>query len=119
MPAGSAVRNRSEIVTVATPRGQIEIARQETRGLRRESSWSWFWLARRRGSVDWREASTAREAIRRATLLPAGKSPAWLNEAAAEAERQLAAEENEETARTEAWGSPEDLERSATGENRA
>lgn len=119
MPLGSAVRTRSEVVAVATPRGQIEVAGQETRGLRRGSSWSWFWLARRRGSVDWQEASTAREAIRRATLLPAGKSPAWLNEAAAEAERQLAAEETKETARTEASGSPEDLERSATDENRA
>ena len=32
MPAGSAVRNRSEAVTVATPRGEVEVVRQEVRG---------------------------------------------------------------------------------------
>jgi hypothetical protein len=35
MPAGSAVRNRSETVTVVTPRGGVEVVRQEMRGLRR------------------------------------------------------------------------------------
>jgi hypothetical protein len=78
-------------VTVATPRGEVEILRQEMRGLRRGSSWKWFWLARRRGSAGWSEASTAREAIRRAILLPPRKLPAWLNEATAEAERELTA----------------------------
>src|SRR6516225_3726544 len=89
MPAGSAVRNRSETVTVSTPRGEVEVVRQQMRGLRRGSSWTWFWLAHRRGSGGWSEASTAREAIRRAVLLPPRKLPAWLNEAAAEAEREL------------------------------
>ena len=89
MPAGSAVRNRSEIVTVVSPRGQVEVARQEVRGLRRGSSWTWFWLAHRKGGGRWTEASTAREAIRRAMLLPPGKLPAWLYEIAAEAERQV------------------------------
>ena len=88
-PAGSAVRNRSEIGTVVTPRGEIEGARQEVRGLRRGSSWTWFWLAHRKGGGRWTEASTAREAIRRAMLLPPGKLPAWLYEIAAEAERQV------------------------------
>src|SRR6516165_12749895 len=93
MPAGSAVRNRSGTVTVVTPRGEVEVARQETRGLSRGSSWTWFWLARRRGTSGWSEASTAREAIRRAILLSPGKLPAWLNEAAAEAERELSGAE--------------------------
>jgi len=96
MPAGSAVRNRSETMTVATPRGEVEVARQEMRGLRRGTSWTWFWLARRRGTSGWSEASTAREAIRRAILLSPGKLPAWLNEAAAEAERELTAAETED-----------------------
>jgi hypothetical protein len=96
MPAGSAVRNRSETVTVVTPRGEVEVARQEMRGLRRGSSWSWFWLARRRGSSGWSEASTTREAIRRAILLAPRKFPAWLNEAAAEAQRELTAVETED-----------------------
>jgi hypothetical protein len=63
--------------------------RQEVRGLRRNSGWTWFWAARRAGKLDWQEASTAAEAIRRAILLPAGKPPAWLREAAATAEQQL------------------------------
>ena len=96
MPAGSAVRNRSKTITVRTPRGEVEVARREMRGLRRGSSWTWFWLAHRRGSGGWSEASTAREAIRRAMLLPPRKLPAWLNEAAADAERELAAVETED-----------------------
>ena len=59
MASGSAVRNRSEIVTVVTPRGHVEVARQEMRGLRRGSGWRWFWVARRSGKADWCEASTA------------------------------------------------------------
>ena len=89
MPAGSAVRNRSEIVTLVTPRGKVEVVRQEVRGLRRDSGWRWFWAAHRAGTGAWSEASTAREAIRRAMLLPRRKLPAWVNEVAAEAERQL------------------------------
>ena len=96
MPAGSAVRNRSETVTVVTPRGGVEVLRQEMRGLRRGTSWTSFWLARRKGSSGWSEASTAREAIRRAMLLPPRKLSGWLNEAAAEAERQLTAVEPED-----------------------
>ena len=96
MPAGSAVRNRSETVTVVTPRGEVELARQEMRGQRRGTSWMWFWLARRKGSSGWSEAPTAREAIRRAMLLPPRKLPGWLNEAAAEAERELTAVETED-----------------------
>ena len=89
MASGSAGRNRSEIVTVAPPRGHVEVARQEMRGLRRGSGWTWFWLARRKGNADWCEASTAREAIREATLLPPRRPPPWLGEAAADAERQI------------------------------
>ena len=62
------------------------------RGLRRNSGWTWFWAARRAGNVDWYEASTPAEAIRRAILLPAGKPPGWLRGAAASAEQQLLAE---------------------------
>jgi hypothetical protein len=96
MPAGSAVRNRSEAITVVTPRGEVEVVRQEMRGQTRGGSWRWFWLAHRRGSGGWSEASTAREAIRRAMLLPPRKLPAWLNEAAADAERELTAVEAED-----------------------
>jgi len=96
MPAGSAVRNRSETVTVPTPRGDVEVVRQESRGLRRGSSWTWFWLARRSGNSGWSEASTAREAIRRAMLLPPRKLPGWLHGVAAEAERELTAPETED-----------------------
>jgi hypothetical protein len=91
MPAGSAVGNRSGTVTIATPRGEVDVLRQEMRGLRRGSSWRWSWLARRGDSGEWSEASTAREAIRRATLLLPGKLPAWLKGAAAEAEHELTA----------------------------
>lgn len=86
MASGSAVRNRSEIVTVITPRGPVEVIRQEVRGLRQGSGWRWFWAARRRGRADWSEASTVKEAIRKATLLPPGKEPAWLRDAASKAD---------------------------------
>lgn len=112
MPAGSAVRNRSEIVTVVTRRGHVEVARQEVRGLRRGSSWRWFWVAHRAGGSAWSEATTAREAIRRAMLLPPRKLPAWLHEAAAEAERQLMAAETDN-----ATGSAESSASAAVGES--
>ena len=89
MASGSAVRNRSEIVTVVTLRGHVEVARQEMRGLRRGSGWAWFWVARRKGRIDWCDASTAREAVSRAALLAPRKPPAWLSGAAADAERQI------------------------------
>jgi hypothetical protein len=89
MAAGSAVRNRSETVTVQTPRGPVEVLRQEMRGLRQRNAWTTFWLARRKGRNDWAEADTAREAIRRATLLPPRKPPPWLADAAADAERLI------------------------------
>ena len=47
------------------------------RGLRRSSGWSLFWIARRAGRTDWSESTTPLEAIRRATLLPPKKPPAW------------------------------------------
>ena len=92
MTRGSAVRNRSEPVTVPTPRGPVEVVRQEMRSVRRGSGSRWVWTARRTGSVDWHEANTPAEAIRRAILLPARKPPAWLREAAATAEEQLLAD---------------------------
>jgi hypothetical protein len=92
MARGTAVRNRSESVTVGTPRGGVEVVRQEMQSLRR-GGWTWVWMARRAGNVDWHEASTPTEAIRRAILLPARKPPSWLREAAAAAERQLLADD--------------------------
>lgn len=60
-------------------------------GLKQRRSWTWFWLARRKGKTDWSEASTASEAIRRAMLLPPGKPASWLREVAEEAESKTAA----------------------------
>ena len=74
---------------IDTPRGPVEVVLQEVRGLRRGSGWNWYWVARRKGKVDWSEGSTAQEAIRRATLLAGGKAPGWLAKAASEAEEQL------------------------------
>src|SRR5579872_7322126 len=99
MARGSAVRNRSDPVTVGTPRGPVEVIRQEVRGLRRNSGWTWFWAARRAGRLDWQEASTPADAIRRATLLPAGRPPTWLREAAATAEQQVLADNSSEAGR--------------------
>jgi hypothetical protein len=93
----SAVRNRSETVTVQTPRGAVEVVRQEMRGLQRGSGWTWFWIARRRGQSDWRQASTAREAIRRATLIAPRKPPRWLAEATGSAERQIVVDTDRES----------------------
>jgi hypothetical protein len=87
--ASSAVRNRSEPVTVQTSRGPVEVVRQQWRSERPGSKWDWEWLARRRGLRDWRQGATAGEAIRQATLLPAGKRPAWLLEAATRATQEL------------------------------
>ena len=85
--AGRAVANRSEPITVSTPRGLVEVVRQQWRSQSAGSRWQWEWVARRRGQRDWKQASTAREAIRQATLLPAGKQPGWLTAAVDEAER--------------------------------
>ena len=49
-------------------------------------------MARRAGNVDWHEATTPAEAIRRAILLPARKLPEWLRQAAATAEAQVLAD---------------------------
>jgi hypothetical protein len=49
-------------------------------------------VARRGGQRDWKQGSTAREAIRRATFLAPGKQPGWLTAAVAEAERGLIAQ---------------------------
>jgi len=52
-------------------------------GVARSSRWS---------ARLWKEASTAREAIRKATLLAPGKQPGWLTAAVEEAERGLSAQ---------------------------
>jgi hypothetical protein len=89
MAAGRAVANRSESVIVETPRGPVEVVRQQWRSQRPGSKWAWEWLARRRGQRDWRQGTTAREAIRQAILLAPGKQPPWLLEAAARATKEL------------------------------
>lgn len=91
MPSGSAVRNRSPIATVTTPRGPVHVARQEMRGVQGRRGWQWFWVARRGASRDWAQATPAREAIRRAVLLAGGAAPGWLADAAASAEAQIVA----------------------------
>jgi hypothetical protein len=53
-------------------------------------------MARRpRWQRDWKQGTTAREAIRQATLLPPGKQPGWLAAAVDEAERGLSAQPSE------------------------
>ena len=54
------------------------MVRQQWRSQRAGSRWQWEWLARRGGQRDWKQGTTAREAIRQATLLPPGKQPGWL-----------------------------------------
>lgn len=90
--AGRAVANRSEPLTVETPRGPVELVRQQWRSQRAGSRWQWEWLARRAGQPDWRQGATAREAIRQATLLPPGRRPGWLTAAVADAERALSSQ---------------------------
>src|SRR5450755_891126 len=90
--AGRAVANRSDPFTVATPRGPVEVVRQQWRSQRSGSRWAWEWLARRAGQRDWRQGATPREAIRQATLLPPGKQPGRLAAAVAKAQRGLSAE---------------------------
>ena len=85
----SAARRRSEIVTVVTPRGPVDVMHQEMRGLRKGSGWRTFWYARRAGKKDWAEATTPQEAIRRAILLPPKRRAAWLDQAVAEARSKL------------------------------
>jgi hypothetical protein len=89
--AGRAVANRSEPMKVQTPRGPVEVIRQQWHSQRRGSHWEWEWLARRGGQRDWKQGCTAREAIRQATFLAPGKQPAWLTAAVDEVERGLSA----------------------------
>jgi hypothetical protein len=74
-----------------TPRGPVQVARQQMRGLRGERGWKWFWLHAAPPAATGRTPATAREAIRRATLLPTSAAPRWLAEAAASAQAQLLA----------------------------
>jgi hypothetical protein len=73
--AGRAIANRSEPITVSTQRGPVEVVRQQWRSQRAGSRWQWEWLARRGGQRDWKQGSTAHEAIRQATLLARVSSP--------------------------------------------
>jgi hypothetical protein len=87
--AERAVANRSAPFTVTTPRGLVEVVRQQWRSHRGGSRWEWEWLARRSGQRDWRRGTTAREAIRQATLLAPGKQRKWLLDAAVRATAEL------------------------------
>lgn len=105
--AGRAVANRSEPITVSTQRGPGEVVRQRWRSQRAGSRWQWEWLARRGGQRDWKQGSTAREAIRQARLLAPGKQPGWLIAAVDEAEPGLiaqAAEPSEDPGGSESAG---------------
>ena len=75
--AGRAVANRSESLAVMMQRGRVEVVRQQWRSRRTGSRWQWESLARRGGQRDWKQGSTAREAIRQAMLLSPGKQPGW------------------------------------------
>ena len=74
-------RRAQPSVTAPSPRSSIPPAAplrwraRRCADLRRGSGWTWFWVARRKGKIDWSDGSMAQEAIRRATLLPAGKQP--------------------------------------------
>jgi hypothetical protein len=96
--AGRAVANRSDTITVSTPRGPVEVIRQQWRSQRAGSRWQWEWVARRAGQRNWKQGSTAREAIRQATLLAPGKQPGWLIAAVEEAERAVSGQSAEQEA---------------------
>ncbi len=83
------VSNRSEIVAVPTPRGMVEVCRQQWRSQAPNAPWELVWVARRKGQAGWRRGASAAEAIRSATLLPPKKKKPWLAAAAAQAERVL------------------------------
>ncbi len=84
--AGRSVANRSQTITIQTPRGPVEIERQRLALAPREQRLAMgVWLARRHGQRDWKQAPTAREAIRRATLTAPRQQPGWLLDAAAQA----------------------------------
>ena len=100
----SNVRYRSETLTLSSPRGEVEVVRQQWRSQNSNSRWEWEWMARRSGQRQWRQATSAREAIRQATLLAADKQPAWLAQAAAQAERELSNTDDLVTSEAEGGG---------------
>jgi hypothetical protein len=86
-----AIRNRSPIVSTSSPRGRVDAAYQERKGLRHSSSWSPVYLARRANTHDWHDGTTLREAVCKALLLPkSGKTPTWLGAVTTALEQQLA-----------------------------
>jgi hypothetical protein len=76
--AGRAVANRSEPFTVTTPRGSVEVVRQQWRSQRPGSRWQWEWLARRAGLRDSIDRLTAM--LQSASLLAHGRADAGLGE---------------------------------------
>lgn len=87
--ADTSVGIRSETLTVSLRGDPVEVVRQQWRSQRPGSRWNWEWPARRGGRRDWRQGSTAREAIRQALLLAPAKQPKWLLDAAARASTEL------------------------------
>ena len=77
--AGRSVANRSEAVTVSTPRGPVEVVRQQWRSQRPGSSWNWEWLARGPVSVTGgRARRPARRSAKRCFWRPASsRSGCW------------------------------------------
>jgi hypothetical protein len=102
--ASSNGRNRSETLTLSSPRGPVEVVRQQWRSQKSSSRWELERMARRSGQRQWRQATSAREAIRQATLLAAGKQSAWLPPAAAQAERELRSVDEVEASEVEEGG---------------
>lgn len=86
--SGRSAANRSETVIVPT-QGDRSRSCASNCAQRQGSRWNWEWLARRVGQRDWRQGSTAREAIRQAVLLTPGKQPKRLLDAAARASAEL------------------------------
>ncbi len=87
--AGRSVGNRSESVTVPASGRSVEVVRQQWRAELPGSPWNWEWLARRVGQHNWRQRSTAREAIRKAVLRAPVKQPKWLLDAGDRASAEL------------------------------
>ena len=90
--AGRSVANRSEAVTVSTPRGRpVEVVRQQRRSERPGSRWKWEWLVRPSASATGGRGTIDREAIRQAVLLrPASsRSGCWTRQIVASAELEV------------------------------
>ena len=89
---------------MSSPRGEVEVVRQQWRSQNSNSRWEWEWSPDATAVGRCGEPSSAREAIRQATLLAAGKQPAWLAQAAAQGERELSSADGVEVSQAEEGG---------------